>query len=242
MTVTAPTTILELPVAALIPGFDFRIDDNTEDLAELAASIAEHGVLQPLLVCPMNDHEWEVVAGRRRLAASRQAGLDVVPCIIRELSRDERTDAAIAENIHRRNLSPIEEGLAFAHLRDSGLKQVEIAKRVGRSQTHVCHLLQLLELPPDVRADIHSGKLSYTTALRPDRYQRLGQRQGGASAGRGLGGDEAALVSYWRRRHDRLVGGLYAIQKARPVDADQCLRMIDKLIKLDAEPFEGSAS
>lgn len=102
---TAPLEVLELPVGSLIPGFDFRLDDNTDDLAELAASIAEHGVLQPLLVCPMNDEQYEVVAGRRRLAASRQAGRDTVPCVVRDLDRDERTDAAIAENIHRRNRS-----------------------------------------------------------------------------------------------------------------------------------------
>lgn len=174
---------MSLPVEVLVPGFDFRIDEIAGDLADLAASIAEHGVLQPLLVRRVND-EWEVVAGRRRLAAARQAGLDHVPCVVRDLGDDQAVDATIAENIHRRNLSPIEEALAYAHLRDTGLTQAAIAKRVGRSQTTVCHLLKLIEFPADVRAEVHAGRLSYFTVVRhPDRFSDglppPGERQGG---------------------------------------------------------------
>lgn len=246
-TADLPLAVMMLPVAALIPGDDFRLDDNTDDLAELAASIAEHGVLQPLLVRQIKK-QWEVVAGRRRLAAARQAGLDAVPCVVRALSKDQATDAAIAENIHRRNLSPIEEAMAFAHLRHHGASGPDIARRTGRSTAHVYNLLKLLEFPEDVRAEIHSGRLRYTNVLgNPGRFvaglPAPGERQGGGDRGRNVArsADEIALVSYWRRRHDRVVGGLYAIQNARPVDGDECLRMIDKLIKLDAQPFPETA-
>lgn len=122
---------------------------------------------------------------------------------------------------------------------------VTAARRTGRSTAHVYNILKLLEFPDEVQAEIHAGKLAYTTVLgHPARFTnglpRTGEQQGGVrhNGPRKSTGDEAALVSYWRRRHDRVIGGLYAIQKARPADADEVLRMIDKLIKIDARPFE----
>lgn len=241
--------LLKLPVRQLTPGLDFRLDDDTEALGELAASIAEHGVLQPIVV-RRRGRRWEIVAGRRRLAAARQAGLDVVPCVARDISDDEAADIAVAENVHRRNLSAIEEAIAYAHYRKQGCSGPDIARRVGRSTQHVYNLLKLLEFPDDVQAEIHKGRLSYTNVLgNASRFVNgmppPGTLTGGTNkertSPRGVG-DEAALVSYWRRRHDRVVGGLYAIQKARPAVADEVLRMIDKLIKLDAQPFEGATT
>lgn len=243
---TATITGLDITlidVDELVPGLDFRIDDDPEALAELAASIAEHGVLQPILVRRRN-HQWEVVAGRRRVAAARMATLHQVPCQVRAMSDDEAADAALAENMHRRQLSAIEIAIGYAHLRKNGVKVVDIARRVGRTDAHVYQLLGLLKYPEDVRREIHEGRLSYGTVIsHPSRFRDgmppPGVQQGGERKPRTnrATGDEAELVSYWRRRHDRLIGGLYAIQKARPSDVDEAMRFLDKLLKLDAQPL-----
>lgn len=233
----AQLEIVLLPINELTPGFDFRLDDDPEALTELARSIAELGVLQPLTVRRLGTRSYEVSAGRRRLAAARQAGLDVVPCIVRNLSIDAAKDIAIAENLHRRILSPIEEALAYAHLRDStGLNHTEIAKRVGRSQPHVSMLLRLLTLPEDLRAAVHAGRMSYTTALKP--YRATGTRQGGKDNGGGIKGGDAELVSHWRRRHDRLLAGLYQLLKLVPGEYQV---MIDRLLKIDTQPLPEAA-
>lgn len=226
--------LMYLPVDSLVMGDDFRLDDDPEDLKELADSIAERGVLQPLLVRPKRKG-WEVVAGRRRLSASRVAGLEVVPCLLKQFDDDEASDAALVENLHRRQLSPIEEALAYAKMRDrEGLTQTQIAKRVGRSQPHVSTLLRLLLLPQKIRTAVHEGKMSYATALRPKN--RTGQRQG--SSATALHSDEVTIISHWRRRHDRLMAGLHALRKAVPADVDEYREMVKRVIRLDAEPLE----
>ena len=229
-----PGEPIEILVDLLTIGDDFRIDDDLDDLSELAASIAEVGVLQPLLVRRMKDG-WEVVAGRRRLAGARTAGLQTVPCFVKKLNADQAADAALTENLHRRNLSPIEEALAFARYREKGLTQEAIGKRVGRSQKHVSTLLSLLKLPESVRAAIHEGRLSYATALRP--HERTGKRQGTQPVVP-LQGSESTIISHWRRRHDRLIAGLHALQRARPRDVEEYREMIVRLLKLDIKPLE----
>lgn len=235
-------TLLDLPVDRLHLGLDFRLDDDPESLAELAASIAEIGILQPLVVRPSGGG-WEVVAGRRRLAAARIAELAEVPCLVRDLTDDQAADIALVENTHRRDLSPVEEGLAFARLRDQGLTQMQIAARVGRSQATVSSLLRVLELPAGLTGKIHRREMSYRTAL--DRYGRTrfrstGQIDHGDTHTHGeISGDTADLISYWRRRHERLAAG---VQRAARAQANGTtlsgLRvMLEELIKLDAKPL-----
>lgn len=226
-----------LAIASLAIGDDFRLDDDLEQLKELSASIARHGVLSPLLVRPATGGGWEVVAGRRRLAAARLAGLDVVPCAVRTLSEDEAADAALAENMHRRDLSPIEIAWALDRLRKQGLLQKQIAARVGRSSYYVSVVLRLLELPAEVRDKVHTGKMSYTTAYDLWKRKSTGRRQG-TDARRGYSESESVIASHWRRRHDRLLAGLHALLKARPDDVPQFRMMVDRLIKLDVVPLE----
>lgn len=236
--------LLMLPVGSLFPGDDFRIDDDVDDLAELAASIAEYGVLQPLLVRQARSG-WEVVAGRRRLAASRTAGLEHVPCVVRSLTDDEAADAALTENLHRRDLSPIEVALAMARLRDKGLTQKAIAARIGRSDFYVSVLLQLLQMPKRVQNKVHAGKMSYRTAYDQWKRDRVasGARQGTPPRTRGTA-DEAsfAAVSHWRRRHDRLLAGIHAVLKARPREVAEMRMMLDRLLKLDLTVLEEEPS
>lgn len=237
-----------LPIDQLEPGLDVRLNDDTEQLGQLAASIRELGVLQPLVVCPQGE-TFEVIAGRRRLAAARQAGLTTVPCIVRELDRSSRLDVAMAENMHRRMLSPIELALGYAEMQRRGANQTEIGRRIGRTGAHVSQVLSLLKFPTEVQHAIHHGRLAYTNVVRnPAKFANgmpVNQKGGHTRARvKPLMGNETALVSHWRLRHDRIVAQLYAIQRARPNSVDEVLRLIDKVIKLDAQPLttEPSAS
>ncbi len=228
------TEFFELPLDLLVIGDDFRLDEDLESLQALAESIAELGVLQPLLVRAKGE-VWEVVAGRRRLAASRMANLETVPCIVVNSTADRPLDATLAENLHRRNLSPIEEALAYARLRDGdGLNQRQIADRVRRSQSHVSMHLRLLDLSAEVQTAVHQGKLSYVTALRG--RNRPGGREGGADI-KPLYGDEGALASHWRRRHDRLMTALTVLLRAHPANVAEYRQMIERVRKLDAKPL-----
>jgi ParB/RepB/Spo0J family partition protein len=226
--------IVELPVDTLTLGHDFRIDDDPEALAELVESIRQLGIIQPLLVRKV-DGRHEVIAGRRRLSAARHAGLTVVPCIERFLTDDEAIDVTIAENLHRRHLSPIEEGLAFARMRDQGLTQAQIAARVGRSDFHVSVLLQILELPGETRDRIHTGQLAYSKA-----YDELKRKRGSGTKSRNHDGrkpeDESEIISHWRQRHDRLIAGIRAVIAAR--DGSDRRILLERLLRLDLEPLK----
>lgn len=236
-----PVEVMLLPVDALVLGDDYRLDDDPEAVAELAASIAEYGLLQPLLVRPIKNG-YEVVAGRRRLAASRAAGLDRVSCIVRALSNDAALDAALVENLHRRDLSPIEVALALARMRDQGLTQKVIAARIGRSAFYVSVLLRLLEMPKRIQNKVHAGTMKYTTAY--DHWKReLSGRQGSTPRTRSPHADGTTLraVNHWRRRHDRLLAGIYAVLKARPRDIPEVRMMLDRLLKLDTQALPDEA-
>lgn len=227
-------TVLMLPVEQLTFGLDFRLDDDADAVAQLAVSISELGMLQPIVVRQIADG-WEVVAGRRRLTAARVVGLDVVPCVLRSMTDDEAADVALAENLHRRNLSPVEEGLAFARLRKQGLTQTQIGERVGRSQTHVSMLLRVLDLPEELRQKVHRREMSYVTAL--DRAKRPESRRGGVSTHGKLTGTDAEIVSHWRRRHDRLLAGIAAVLKSNPKSVHDFREMLERLFALDRKPL-----
>lgn len=229
------TAYASLPLTALVIGDDFRLDEDLEGLQGLADSIKELGVLQPLLVRHKGD-VWEVVAGRRRLAASRLAGLETVPCFVSAASSERSVDATLAENLHRRNLSPVEEALAYARLKEEqGLTQKAIGEKVGRSQSHVGMHLRLLDLPAEVQSAVHQGKLSYVTALRS--RNKKGKRQGGGDAPPIYGGSDV-LASHWRRRHDRLMTALTVLYKAHPENVPEYRAMIDRVRKLDSQPLD----
>ena len=130
-------------------------------LSELADSIAQHGVLQPLLVRPIFGGGYQLIAGERRWRASRIAGLTQVPAIIKELSDEEAAVISLIENLQREDLNPVEEALGFASLiSDFSLTQEEAAKKVGKSRPAVANALRLLKLPGKVLDYVRENKLS----------------------------------------------------------------------------------
>lgn len=138
-----------------------RKDFDEKSLAELADSISQHGILQPLLVRPFLDGGYQIVAGERRFRAARMAGLTEVPVVIRDLSDSETMQLALIENLQREDLSPVEEAMGYKQLMESySLSQEEIARVVGKSRPAIANSLRLLSLPEEVLRLISDGKLS----------------------------------------------------------------------------------
>jgi ParB family chromosome partitioning protein len=152
----------ELPVGAIKPNpGQPRTKFDPEALTALAASIEASGVVQPLLVRPLPDGSYELVAGERRWRAAQQAGLERVPAVVRDQAEAERLQAALIENMVREDLNPVEEARACAALiEDLGLSKEELARRVGRSRPAVSNLIRLLELPDETLELLESGELS----------------------------------------------------------------------------------
>ena len=146
------TKVLFLPIAAISPNPDQpRTCFSREGLEELAASIQELGVLQPLSVRRSKNGGYELISGERRLRASRMAGLTEVPCILVSVDSQGSSLLALVENLQRRDLNFVEEATALAKLIETyHLSQEEAARRIGKSQSAVANKLRLLRLPPDV--------------------------------------------------------------------------------------------
>ncbi|OQY07171.1 MAG: chromosome partitioning protein ParB [Desulfobacteraceae bacterium 4572_123] len=131
-----------------------------ENLADLSRSIREQGIIQPLLVRPV-DTGYELVAGERRLRAAGMAGLEQVPVVIKELTDDRMLEMSIVENIQREDLNPMEEAEAYQRLMtEFSLTQAKVAERVGKSRPAVANFLRLLQLPQSIRASIMDNTLS----------------------------------------------------------------------------------
>ena len=138
-----------------------RKEFSEEAMRELADSIAQHGVLQPLLVRPLLSGGYQIVAGERRWRASRMAGLATVPALIRELTDSEVMQIALIENLQREDLKPLEEAQGYqALMEEFGFTQDEISKSVGKSRPAVTNALRLLNLPEAVRGMLARGDLS----------------------------------------------------------------------------------
>jgi len=159
---SAAGELRELPVELIKPNpSQPRTNFEPEALAALAASIESSGVVQPLLVRPLPDGSYELVAGERRWRAAQEAGLEKVPAVIRDQAEAERLQAALIENMVREDLNPVEEAKACAALvEELGLTKEELAKRVGRSRPAVSNLIRLLELPDEALGLLESRDLS----------------------------------------------------------------------------------
>lgn len=158
----ARSGLASLPVSRIEPHPEQPRRHFDEDaLDELAASIAQRGVIQPVIVRPLADGAYQLVAGERRWRAAQRAQLHEIPAIIRDLSEREVMALALIENLQREDLNPIEEARAYHRLSEQeGLTQAEIARMVDKSRSHVANLQRLLSLPDDVVAMVEKGDLS----------------------------------------------------------------------------------
>lgn len=180
-----PTGSIEIPIAAVTPNRrQPRSHFDEESLAGLTASIAELGVLQPILVRAIDDGGYELIAGERRWRAAKRAGLQNVPAVVRSAESDgDLLEQALVENLHRDDLNPMEEAGAYQQLiEDFGLTQDAVAARVGKSRAAVSNTLRLFKLPAAIQSMVADGQLSagHVRALlaTPDRSMQteLAQR------------------------------------------------------------------
>ena len=171
-------SLAEVPTASVSPNPNQpRVHFAEEGLVELAASISEMGVLQPILVRPQGDGEYELIAGERRWRAAQRAGLTTVPAIIRTTDDLSSVEQALVENLHRQDLTPLEEAAAFQQLiEDFEMTHDQVATRVGKSRSAITNTIRLLGLPPAVQSLLADGQLSagHARALlgTPDRARQ----------------------------------------------------------------------
>jgi ParB family chromosome partitioning protein len=153
--------LTELNIKEVVPNVNQpRRNFDPEKLAELTASIKEHGLVQPIVVRPYNG-SYQIVAGERRYRACKQLGLKTIPTIIKNLSDEEVTEISLIENIQRQELNPIEEARAYKRLVDEfGLTQEEIAKKVSKSRPFIANFLRLLNLSKEVLDLVEKGDIS----------------------------------------------------------------------------------
>lgn len=158
----ATAGLREIPVDAIRPNpWQPREHFDNQELDELAQSIREHGVLQPVLVSQQPDGSFQLITGERRWRAVQLAGLPTLPALVKEATPQASLEMALVENIQRRDLNPLEEAHAFRQLLDEhGLTQEQLAQRIGKSRVTVTNTLRLLHLPEAVRQALANGALS----------------------------------------------------------------------------------
>jgi ParB family chromosome partitioning protein len=152
-----------VPVDQIAPNpYQPRKTFNEASIEELARSVREHGIVQPLVVTRIGDHKYRLIAGERRFRAAQKAGLTSVPAVVKEaMQAGETLQIALIENIQREDLNPIEEAMAYHQLhQEFGLTQEEISRRVGKERSTVANFLRLIKLPDSVKKLLASGQLS----------------------------------------------------------------------------------
>jgi ParB family chromosome partitioning protein len=157
-----PEALREIDIDRILPNSHQPRKNFDEDaLNELADSIREHGVVQPVVVRPLDDGFFQLIAGERRWRASQRAGLYRIPAVVREAGEHAALEVALIENLQREDLNPIEEAQAYERLvSDFGLTQEDVSRRVGKNRATVANMLRLLRLPPEVQQWLRENRLS----------------------------------------------------------------------------------
>ncbi len=166
VTATPQNTVLTLPITSVKPNPDQPRRVFAEDsLNDLAASIREKGILQPILVSPRADGTYEIIAGERRWRASQKAGLKEIPALVRAGSESERFQIALIENVQREDLNPMDQANGYVRLMEEfKMTQEDIAKVIGKDRTVIANTVRLLTLPEQIRQAITEGKISASHA------------------------------------------------------------------------------
>lgn len=153
--------IVEIPLEKIKPNpVQPRKEFDQQKLMEMAGTIQQYGIIQPILVTEGDDH-YTIIAGERRFRAAQIAGLETIPAEIRDYSREQHTEIALIENLQREDLNPIEEAFAYRRLiEEFNLTQDEVARKLGRSRSSVANVMRLLSLPEDLKKEVISGKLT----------------------------------------------------------------------------------
>ncbi|HTH57386.1 MAG TPA: ParB/RepB/Spo0J family partition protein [Cyclobacteriaceae bacterium] len=152
----------EIPIEEIETNpFQPRTHFDQEALNELSDSIKIHGIIQPITVRKLADHQYQLISGERRFQASKRAGLTKLPAYVRTANDQQMLEMALIENIQRENLNPIEVSLSYQRLiSECNLKQEELGERVGKNRTTVTNYLRLLKLPPDIQIAVRDNKIS----------------------------------------------------------------------------------
>ncbi|WP_353683332.1 ParB/RepB/Spo0J family partition protein [Thermodesulfovibrio sp. 3907-1M] len=155
-------TLLEIEIERIIPGeAQPRTDFNEESLKELAQSIKEKGIIQPIVVSRVGDGTFRIIAGERRWRAAKIAGVEKIPAVIKDVSPSEAVEIALIENIQREDLDPVETASAFERLlKEFNITQEELSKRVGKDRATIANYLRILRLPDEVRQHLKNGTIT----------------------------------------------------------------------------------
>lgn len=154
--------VIEIPTEDIVPNPNQpRYYFNGDNLKELSESIKEHGVIQPILVTKIDAHKYELIAGERRLQATKLVKIKKIPAIIRSATNQEKLELALIENIQRHDLNPIEEAKAYKKLQtEFNLTQKEVAKKAGKSRSAIANIVRLLDLPVEIQRGIIKEKIT----------------------------------------------------------------------------------
>lgn len=161
-TVSNSDEVVKIPIENVVPNPNQpRYYFDGDNLKELSESIKEHGIIQPILVTKINGNQYELIAGERRLQASKLAGLKEISAIIRLATNQQKLELALVENIQRHDLNPVEEAKAYQKLgKEFNLTQEEIAKKTGKNRSTIANIIRLLDLPIEIQRGIIAGKIT----------------------------------------------------------------------------------
>lgn len=207
-----------------------RLEFDQQALADLASSIKEQGVLQPIMIRPVSgaSHGYELVAGERRLRASKLAGLDEIPAIVREVTDEQSLALALIENLQRENLNALEEAKGFDQLLNSfSLSQEALAQRVGKSRSAVANSLRLLQLPGPIQDSLFSDAISagHARALLAVSDAAAQEELWKRITGQGLSvRDTEELASYWKEHGSLPEGPVLSQNTAEPARSGETRR------------------
>ena len=159
---TKPAAVSEIPIELIQTNpFQPRTEFDQEALNELSESIKQLGIIQPITVRKINENQFQLISGERRLRAAKLAGLDTIPAYVREANDQEMLEMALVENTHRQDLDPIEIAISYQRLIDEcNLTQEQLSERVGKNRSTVANFLRLLKLNPEIQAGLRQGKIT----------------------------------------------------------------------------------